>query len=90
MKMKRAYSRHARQRRAAVFRPRFVVFLPRPVQRAIWKRWPFYNHVVDSSLLTVGGLRHRFPDAEIRRETVLGPTKSIMAVQAVWHDDATT
>src|SRR5258705_2563200 len=61
--------------------PGFAVLLPRSVQLEIWKRWPFYNHVPDFSLLTVLYMKRCFPDTEIHRESVFGLTKSIMAVR---------
>ena len=60
-------------------------FLPRRVRMALNRRfslgWQGKGHWEEITLLSARDLRRLFPDAEIRRERVLGLTKSLIAVR---------
>jgi hypothetical protein len=60
-------------------------FLPRRVRMALNDRfslgWQGKGHWEEITLLSARDLRRLFPDAEIRRERVLGLTKSLVAVR---------
>ena len=63
----------------------FFQFLPESTRRALNKRftlgWQAKGQWEQIELLSSGDLRRLFPDAEIRRERVLGLTKSLIAVR---------
>jgi len=63
----------------------FVHFLPERLLRALNKRftmgWRKKGEWYETTLLSASDLRRLFPDATIRRERVLGMTKSLMAVR---------
>jgi hypothetical protein len=60
-------------------------FLPRRVRQALNRRftlgWQAKGEWEEITLLSAGALRRLFPDAEIKRERVLGLTKSLIAVR---------
>jgi hypothetical protein len=60
-------------------------FLPRRLRMALNRRFSLgfqgKGHWEEITLLSAGDLRRLFPDAEIRREKVLGLTKSLIAVR---------
>jgi hypothetical protein len=60
-------------------------FLPRPVRQALNRRftlgWQRKGHREEITLLSARDLERLFPDAGIRRERVLGLTKSLIAVR---------
>jgi hypothetical protein len=60
-------------------------FFPRSVRQALNRRftlgWQAKGEWEEINLLSAGDLRRLFPDSEIRRERVLGLTKSLMAVR---------
>lgn len=60
-------------------------FLPRRVRKALNRRftlgWQPKGQWEEITLLSAGDLRRLFPDAEIRRERVLGLTKSLIALR---------
>jgi hypothetical protein len=73
----------------------FFQWLPAPVARRLVTSWPLSFHRRDglspdeawraleqTRLLTVANMRDLFPDAAIWRETILGLTKSIVAMRA--------
>jgi hypothetical protein len=63
----------------------FFQFLPRPLRRALNRRvtlgWQRKGHWEEITLLSARDLERLFPDAEIRRERVLGLTKSLIALR---------
>jgi hypothetical protein len=63
----------------------FFQFLPRSARMALNRRfslgWQGKGHWEEITLLSAGDLKRLFPDAEIRRERVLGLTKSLIAVR---------
>ena len=63
----------------------FFQFLPRRARMALNRRftlgWQAKGEWEEINLLSARDLRRLFPDAEIRRERVLGLTKSIIAVR---------
>jgi SAM-dependent methyltransferase len=63
----------------------FFQFLPEPVCRALNRRftlgWQPKGHWEEINLLSARDLRRLFPDAEIHRERIFGPTKSLLAVR---------
>ena len=63
----------------------FFQFLPRRARMALNRRfslgWQGKGDWEEITLLSAGDLRRLFPDAEIRREKVLGLTKSLIAVR---------
>ena len=60
-------------------------FLPRRVRQALNRRftlgWQARGNWEEISLLSARDMRRLFPDAEIRRERVLGLTKSLIALR---------
>jgi hypothetical protein len=60
-------------------------FLPRRARMALNRRfslgWQGKGHWEEITLLSAGDLKRLFPGAEIRREKVLGLTKSLIAVR---------
>jgi hypothetical protein len=60
-------------------------FLPERARRALNRRftlgWQGKGHWEEINLLSAGDMRRLFPDAEIKRERLLGLTKSLMAVR---------
>ncbi len=63
----------------------FFQFLPRSARKALNRRftlgWQARGQWEEITLLTASDLRRLFPDAEIKRERVLGLTKSVIAVR---------
>jgi 2-polyprenyl-3-methyl-5-hydroxy-6-metoxy-1,4-benzoquinol methylase len=63
----------------------FFQFLPKRARQALNRRftlgWQPKGQWEEISLLSAGDLRRLFPEAEIRRERVLGLTKSLIAVR---------
>jgi hypothetical protein len=55
----------------------------RSVPLETWEQCPFYNHVPDFNLLAVHDMKRCFPDAGLHRESVFGPTMSIVAVHGI-------
>jgi Methyltransferase domain len=63
----------------------FFQFLPRRARQALNRRftlgWQPKGEWEEITLLTAGDMQRLFPDAEIRRERVVGLTKSLIAVR---------
>jgi len=63
----------------------FFQFLPRPLRQALNRRfalgWQRKGRLEEITLLSAPDLERLFPDAEIRRERVLGLTKSLIALR---------